>query len=114
MATRCNIKITDQNDTLWFYRHSDGYPESVLPSLAPLMAALRAGQLRDNVGQFSGWLVVIGNKEYNRTRALPNGSKSWNAWKCGAYEPTTEQHGDIDYMYHIDLQTHELDWWKVS
>tara|TARA_R100001463_G_scaffold8524_1_gene25956 strand:- start:229 stop:567 length:339 start_codon:yes stop_codon:yes gene_type:complete len=111
MSTRCSIKITDQNDTLWFYRHCDGYPESVLPSLAPLMAALRAGHVRDNVGQFSGWLVVIGNKEYNRTRALPNGSKSW---KCGAYEPTTKQHCDIDYMYHIDLQTHELNWWEMS
>ena len=110
MGTRCNIKVTDGYDTLWYYRHSDGYPECVLPSLEPLMDALRAGHVRDNVGQFSGWLVVIGNKEYNRTRALPETSVGW---KCGAYEPTTNQHGDIDYLYHIDLEAKELTYERV-
>ena len=116
MGTRCNIKVTDGRDTLWYYRHSDGYPESVLPSLEPLMDALRAGHVRDNVGQFSGWLVVIGNKEYNRTRSLPRVTNAWSggsSWKCGAYEPTTNQHGDIEYLYHIDLKAKELTYERV-
>jgi hypothetical protein len=106
MGTRCNIKVTDGRGTLWYYRHSDGYPECVLPSLEPLMDALRAGEVRDNVGQFSGWLVVIGNREYNRTRDI-------RGWKCGAYEPTTGQHGDIEYLYRIDLVTKELTYERV-
>lgn len=113
MGTRCNVKVTDGRNTLWYYRHSDGYPECVLPSLEPLMDALRAGHVRDNVGQFSGWLVVIGNKEYNHDRSLPRGTNSWSAWKCGAYEPTTNQHGDIDYLYRIDLVTKELTYERV-
>ena len=113
MGTRCNIKITDDyGGELWFYRHSDGYPECVLPSLEPLMDRLRAGLLRDNVGQFGGWLIVIGNKEYNRTRGLPT-KRGLKTWKCGAYELTTGQHGDIDYLYHINLLTQTLTYWEV-
>ena len=41
MSTRCNIVVKDnpfgKDRELWFYRHSDGYPSSVLPSLEPLM-----------------------------------------------------------------------------
>ena len=114
MGTRCNVKVTDGRDTLWYYRHGDGYPSCVLPSLEPLMDALRAGHVRANVGQFSGWLVVIGNKEYNRTRSLPRGTNSSNACKCGAYEPTTNQHGDIDYLYHIDLELKEVTYRRVD
>ena len=71
------------------------------------MDKLREGLLRDNVGQFAGWLIVIGNKEYNRTRGLPT-KRDFISWKCGAYEPTTGQHGDIDYLYHIDLSRKSL------
>ena len=113
MGTRCNIKITDYyGGELWFYRHSDGYPECVLPSLEPLMDGLRAGLLRDNVGQFGGWLIVIGNKEYNRTRGLPT-KRGFSTWKCGAYEPTTGLHDDIDYLYHIDLHKWKLTYKEV-
>lgn len=108
MGTRCNIKITDDyGGELWFYRHSDGYPDCVMTTLEPLMDKLREGLLRDNVGQFGGWLIVIGNKEYNRTRGLPT-KRGFSTWKCGAYEPTTGQHGDIDYLYHIDLSRKSL------
>ena len=107
MATRCNIVVSDAyGKELWYYRHYDGYPDSVIPSLEPLMKALREGKVRDNVGQFSGWLIVIGNKEYNKTRSI-------NGWKCGAYEPTTGQHGDIDYLYHINLKTKMLNYKKL-
>jgi hypothetical protein len=108
MGTRCNIKITDDyGGELWFYRHSDGYPDCVMTTLEPLMDKLREGLLRDNVGQFAGWLIVIGNKEYNKTRGLPT-KRGFATWKCGAYEPTTGQHGDIDYLYHIDLSRKSL------
>jgi len=123
MGTRCNILITDANGSeLWIYRHNDGYPEQVLPQLNELMNKVKEGLLRDNVGQFTGWLIVIGNKEYKRTRALPNKTKKpkWGSWKCGAYEPTTGQHGDIDFMYWVDLEsktvTHSpsIDWEAVE
>jgi len=95
MSTRCNIRVIDGSENeLWFYRHSDGYPSSVLPSLEPLMERLELGHVRDNIGQFAGWIILLGHIEY--------GSKD-NSWKVGAYEPTTTQHGDIEYLYTIDL-----------
>jgi hypothetical protein len=29
-------------------------------------------------------------------------------WKCGAYEPTTGIHGDIEYLYVVDLAAKEI------
>jgi len=104
MGTRCNIRVVDEDgDELWFYRHYDGYPSSVLPSLEPLMERLKNGEVRDNVGQFSGWIVVLGHDSYRRG---PYGKS--NNWKVGHYEPTTGQHGDIVYLYTIDLGTKTL------
>lgn len=94
MGTRCNIRVVDEyEDELWFYRHYDGYPSSVLPSLEPLMERLKNSEVRDNVGQFSGWIVVLGHNDVDKGKH----------WKVGHYEPTTGQHGDICFLYTIDL-----------
>jgi len=101
MSTRCNIVVRDGDKELWFYRHHDGYPESVLPDLEPLMERLREGSLRDNVGQFSGWLIITGRRGHGRVG-------SYDDWKVGDYEPTTGLHGDVAYVYEIDLRSREL------
>ena len=50
--------------------------------------------MRANIGQSAGHLIVRGHNEY----------KKYNKdWKVGAYEPTTGIHGDIEYLYTIDL-----------
>lgn len=103
MSTRCNIVVKDnpfgKDRELWFYRHSDGYPSSVLPSLEPLMDKLRKGEVRDNISQFAGWIIVLGHEEYAHYQ---------NDWKVGAYEPTFGLHGDVEYLYTIDLQKKTL------
>lgn len=99
MSTRANVLIKDEHDELWFYRHSDGYPEGTLPTLESFLKMLKDGEIRDNVGQAAGWLIVIGHAEYEQYRDGASGSD----WKVGAYEPTTGQHGDIEYLYTIDL-----------
>jgi hypothetical protein len=100
MSTRANVVIKDQyGGELWFYRHSDGYPEGAMPTLKDFMKRVVAGEIRDNVSQAAGWLIVIGHEEYRELRE----KHPFNAWKVGAYEPTTEQHGDIQYLYVLDL-----------
>jgi hypothetical protein len=101
MSTRCNIVARDGDSELWFYRHCDGYPESVLPDLEPLMEKLRDGSLRDNLSQFCGWLIVKGHEGYKR-------HSGFNDWKVGNYEPTTGLHGDVEYVYELDLRLHTL------
>jgi hypothetical protein len=94
MSTRANIIITDGEDKLYFYRHSDGYPEGTMPTLEKFLAMVKNGQIRDNTCQSAGWLIMIGYDEYKEYQ--PD-------WKVGAYEPTTGIHGDIEYLYVVDL-----------
>jgi hypothetical protein len=100
MSTRANILIKDSHDELWFYRHSDGYPEGTMPTLSEFMRRIVEGEIRNNVSQASGWLIVIGHEEYAEQREkYPH----IGGWKVGAYEPTTGEHGDINYLYVVDL-----------
>lgn len=103
MSTRANIKITDGKDELIFYRHSDGYPEGTLPTLRQFLELVKHGHIRDNTMQAAGWLVIIGHTEYKKGE-LPNTEDRGMGWKVGAYEPTTEIHPDIEYLYTINLQ----------
>lgn len=43
MSTRANVVIKDQYSSLWFYRHTDGYPEGTLPTLEKFMEKLEDG-----------------------------------------------------------------------
>jgi hypothetical protein len=115
MSTRCNIIITDGEDQLIFYRHSDGYPEGALPTLKKFMQWVKEGKIRDNVEQSAGWLILIGAKEYDsvyigggkrelkQTLTEPNSSDTFSGWQCGAYEPATSIHGDIEWLYTLNL-----------
>lgn len=98
MSTRANIVIEDnRGDYLIFYRHSDGYPKGTLPTLNEFMDLIKEGKIRDNVSQASGWLILIGHKEYD-------GVYPPKEWKVGSYEPTTSIHGDIEFLYIVKLQ----------
>ena len=48
MSTRANIKVKDSYDTLWFYRHSDGYPEGAIPTIDKFMQLV--AQVKQVVG----------------------------------------------------------------
>ena len=121
MSTRANILIKDGNDKQWFYRHSDGYPSSTAENLKIFIGWLNDGLIRRNVGQGASWLIILGNNDTNDmiSRMRKEGSKSAKhenfgggkhpykgsgGWKVGSYEITTEQHGDIEYLYTIDMK----------
>ncbi|MFW6172319.1 MAG: hypothetical protein ACOC5T_01045 [Elusimicrobiota bacterium] len=119
MSTRCNVKIVRGDSELWFYRHSDGYPSETLPSLKKFMRWVESGAIRRNVTQASGWLVMIGAKEYNyyhderrrvKKESLTEPCKKdlVAGWKVGAYEPTTGLHGDVNFVYECDLKNMEI------
>ena len=101
MSTRANIIIKDDISKLIFYRHSDGYPVGALPTLKKFMCLLNDGKIRNNTTQAAGWLIIIGALEYSEMGDINN-------WKVGAYEPTANLHGDISYLYTIDLKNKTL------
>ncbi len=126
MSTRANIIIKDEYEKLWFYRHSDGYPEGTLPTLKKFMRWVKEKRIRDNAQQAAGWLIVIGNEEYRGKNFLahysdddkkivgvdvqhePGHAGSMSGWKVGEYEPTSKQHGDIEFLYTLDLRNPDV------
>ena len=113
MSTRANIIVKDEYNELWFYRHSDGYPEGAMPLLEKFMEAVKNGTIRDNTTQAAGWLILLGAKEYGVKADFTRSRYDWETkkdirekdWKVGAIEPTTGRHGDIEFLYTLDLQT---------
>jgi hypothetical protein len=85
------------------------------------------GATRANVSQAGGWLIILGAIEY---QTLPEGlfpenkknvldrtddvietvldNLSFTDWKVGAYEPTTRIHGDVEFVYVLDLAKSEI------
>ena len=65
MSTIANVIIKDESDKLYFYRHSDGYPEGTMPSLNIFLNWIKEGKIRNNISQSAGWLIILGAIEYN-------------------------------------------------
>lgn len=121
MSTRCQVIIKDDYETgeLWFYRHSDGYPDGTLPTLYKFLDWVKSGKIRNNAEQSAGWLVILGHWEYNAPGTYladrypeehrlgePTGKhdQTGMGWKVGAYEPCSPNlHYDIEYLYTVDL-----------
>ena len=123
MSTRTNIVVKGGWGKLWFYRHSDGYPDGAMPTLQKFINWVRSGKIRDNAEQAAGWLILIGAAEYGtkyvdgedvpkKNLLEPDGKDSFGGWKCGAYEPAVGVHGDIEYLYIIDLEAKTISCYK--
>jgi len=100
MSTRANIIIKDSDAKLIFYRHSDGYPDYTGKDLKDFVKGYTNGSFRDNAIQSAGHLILRGHQEYKKYTSMD--------WKVGAYEPTDSIHGDIEYLYTIDLEKRVL------
>jgi hypothetical protein len=124
MSTRANIIIKDSYSKLFFYRHSDGYPEGTMPLLNKFVGWIKNKTIRNNIQQSAGWLIILGALEYNTIPKCEFDAPSYPGstgygkietiedptdWKCGAIEPTTAIHGDIDYLYIIDVDNKTIE-----
>lgn len=116
MSTRANVILKEGNEKLFFYRHSDGYPEGVKPSLDKFCEGLKKGTIRNNLLQSAGWLIMLGAAEYDTKMEYDKeesrlgiaygdiSTAEFPGWKVGAYEPTTGIHGDVEHVYLVDVE----------
>lgn len=113
MSTRAQIIVTDGEDAQWFYRHCDGYPDGTMPTLKKFMGWVKEGKIRDNVLQAAGWLVILGHIE--RCQDLKQNFGEPEDWEVGSYEPCPykKQHGDIEYLYTVNLKTKRITCKKI-
>jgi len=107
MSTRCQIKV--EGADVLFYKHSDGYPDGVLPTLEDVVAKFKTAR-----GFFDGayLLARIGQRFMNDSQASHTAiRKEWaeQGMKVSAtddfdvtgYGYDTEIHGDIEYLYTV-------------
>ena len=112
MSTRCNVVIKGQYEgQIILYRHCDGYPEGVAPTLDRFCEWVKQGKIRQSAGQSAGWLILLGIQEYASDAPyvelmdLEPETGGMMGWKIGSYEPTDGIHGDIDYIHVVDLMS---------
>ena len=138
MSTRANIVVKGGYNKLYFYRHSDGYPEGAMPLLEKFMQLIKDGVIRNDVSQASGWLIIFGAEEYkthqvpeedvldykitkeatekwkDKIPSIPNKSCGYHStWKVGSIEPTDSIHGDVEYVYVLDLEKKTIETYEA-
>ena len=85
MSTRSNIKIKSGDTNIWLYRHCDGYLSETGYNLASTLAHCKG---------FKSFLDNLLNQRYEATLYRP---------AQPIYEFTTEEHGDIEYLYSFEF-----------
>lgn len=124
MATRCNVIVRDNGGyRIFMYRHNDGYPESVLPALAPILSALRATKEKDNSHdnifvqtrlesianlKKSAAYVAAKIEDIEETYYIMGEQETHRP-----FEFTTDIHGDIEWLYTLNVDTTELHYEQV-
>jgi hypothetical protein len=130
MSTRCHLRFTDRRTdrVAQVYRHSDGYPESVLTLLEHLQELLHATGTQRDASYAAAQFILVDSLWYmERTfrcqdgvySDLPNSvaevlePESWQEMNMtpsyflghGVEDPSCGIHGDEEYLYVIELPT---------
>ncbi len=111
MSTRCQIAI--EGSPIKLYKHSDGYPEGVLPTLLPFVKDFftRRGDQPDYfLARLTMTFGLEDLKEHEASRARVLKSQGAKAVKDYGYDKPNllgfgldaEWHGDIEYRYLVD------------
>lgn len=87
MSTRANIVLIEKGHTLWLYHHCDGYPSYLGWKLMQIMEKHK--------------------KDYSDIFDIAN--EMFKDKKDDGFEITKGQHGDIEYLYLIDIQDKRID-----
>ena len=85
MSTRSNILIKSGSTNIWLYRHCDGYLAETGYNLASTLA---------HCNGFKSFLDNLLNQKYEATMYRS---------QQPIYEFTTEEHGDIEYLYSFEF-----------
>ncbi len=120
MSTRCQIEWIWDKEKCLTYRHSDGYPDGVVPDLLEYLKwmGFRADDLEYCVAT---WFYFT--KRYYEQEFLKG--KRWNsdevAHDCNSivklgYGVCADKqlHGDIEYFYEVDLKKREIRAYNVN
>lgn len=85
MSTRCQVKVTNGDEKLTLYHHTDGYPENMIPTIQEAWEKYGKGWEGARVYKVAGMLCAIDPM---------------------VFEPLDyhDLHSDIEYYYVIDCK----------
>ena len=95
MSTRASIKLSDGYDTFFLYRHSNGFPDVIVPDIEAVIEKTK-WNFNGGAGLF---ISVFFGEHYDPKRRIQN------------YELTTGIHGDESYCYEVEWVDSE---WKIT
>ncbi len=106
MSTRCQVSI--EGSPVLIYKHSDGYPEGVLPTLTPFVRSFFAVRGNDPSYLAARCLAaLVAESDKARTararKCTAEERKRYGYDKpdCLGFGLDTDLHGDIEYFYTI-------------
>ncbi len=102
MGTRCNVKVTGGKNTVWIYRHWDGYPEGAGRDLYTILRS---------VGRHGGGNRVHPNNlcAGDVAAAIVGWTEPPKDWHREGevympFEFTEAEHRDIEYLYSVRVK----------
>ena len=102
MSTRAQICIKRDTEGfketggIYIYKHSDGYPEGVLPTLEPMVK-----DFITNRGNDATYLLCQIVREFAVTHPRRSPEKYYGQPYTG-WGLDTVEHGDIEFLYEVD------------
>lgn len=107
MSTRCNIVITDEKTPdLFIYHHCDGYPEGVGVDLMKSVYKRIAPAFWETDDKERNDFYYLSKKMDVANALLKNKEDD-------GYELTSDYHGDIEYIYNIDVRKKRITCFKA-
>ena len=106
MSTRTNIVVKGNNSVI--YKHSDGYPEYILPIIVPFLRVFKNNRGNDPeyciasiIREFTRQEIITSSDWYKQ---IDRNSDEIPREFCFGYGVSEHIHGDIDYLYIVDLK----------
>lgn len=93
MSTRANILLLETGNKLWIYHHSDGYPSYLGDALMKIMQKHKEHK----------WLDI-----YELANEMIKNEQD------DGFEITNDRHGDIEYIYIINVEEQSIVCRKTS
>lgn len=122
MSTRCNIHFSYGKDTVSnIYRHSDGYPEGVVPDLTEFFTDVKA-ECKDTrfgdpsylAAKYVVWQAQAFAVDYDFSGSGPIKVKpKASRLDFRSLGVMTEDAGDAEYIYNVDCNKHDADGFPV-
>lgn len=111
MSTRCQIGIYESKDALntefeaLLYKHSDGYPDEVLPTLISVCSLFEERRGMTDTEYLSAWILVsfmgLHIKQSKGLAKRFTGTMHPDGIDCLGFGISKGFHGDIEYFYKV-------------